>query len=380
MKFSALSALVAYTTANDQLFITPDVNQADAVSKKVNEIHKFLNDKSFKIDDSFSSEVYNAQDAATKKADLWNQVISDTSSGKFPSSLELPGLFVESMDPTFHANGDVMPSEMFGLKTRTKYIHSVGVVGKVKFVSSGKHPFTGMWEGSQHGLIRLSSAAEPSDSQPLAPGIALKLLRDGVEAADLVAMYGVNGTPGDWNFFEKDFSNHIGAADGTALKAVAAKFATETDWIQSVGLSNFGICDESGKFNSAPVFPFKMRFHPNDAVRHLIPNTKPDDYMAYTSQLEQVPANSAVYDVYGQDAPWELGGAEHFMGTIVLDGSFTKSKWGDEHLFFRHQLSSDDMDLKPEWKDHYVKYNGVLGTEAMSKCPYKALLKSIYGQ
>ena len=29
-------------------------------------------------------------------------------------------------------------------------------------------------------------------------------------------MYGVNGTPGDWNFFEKDFSNHIGAAEGAA--------------------------------------------------------------------------------------------------------------------------------------------------------------------
>jgi len=56
-------------------------------------------------------------------------------------------------------------------------------------------------------------------------------LRDGVDSADLVAMYGVNGTPGDWNFFEKDFSNHIGAASGAALTAVALKFSTETPWI-----------------------------------------------------------------------------------------------------------------------------------------------------
>jgi hypothetical protein len=42
---------------------------------------------------------------------------------------------------------------------RTKYIHSVGTVGKVKFESSNTHPFTGIWEGAQHGLVRLSSAA-----------------------------------------------------------------------------------------------------------------------------------------------------------------------------------------------------------------------------
>jgi hypothetical protein len=176
-----------------------------------------------------------------------------------------------------------MPTEYFGLKTRTKYIHSVGVVGKVKFVSSGAHPFTGVWEGAQHGLVRLSSAAEPSSSQPLAPGLGLKFLRDGVDSADLVAMYSVAGTPGDWNFFEKDFSNHIGPATGAALKAVAVKFSSETSWIQSVGLSDMGKYNEAGEEVATPIFPFKLRFHPAPAVKSLIPNTQPDDYMAYTS-------------------------------------------------------------------------------------------------
>jgi len=179
-------------------------------------------------------------------------------------------------------------------------------------------------------------------------------LRDGVDSADLVAMYSVGGTPGNWNFFEKDFSNHIGAASGAALKAVALKFSTETPWIQSVGLSDMGKYNEAGQEAAAPVFPFRLRFHPNKAVAGLIPNTQPSDYMAYTSQLESVPADTALYDIYGQDGPWELGGVEHFMGTLQLDGQLTKSKWGDEELFFRHQLSSDDMALKPEWIAHYA--------------------------
>jgi hypothetical protein len=33
-------------------------------------------------------------------------------------------------------------------------------------------------------------------------------------------MFGVNGIP-SWNFFGKEISNHIGSAEGAALKAVA---------------------------------------------------------------------------------------------------------------------------------------------------------------
>jgi len=100
-----------------------------------------------------------ASDASSKKEQLWAKVIENRSSGSFPSGLEIAGIFVESMAPTFTTKGDQMPTELFGLKSRTKYIHSVGTVGKVKFVSNGKHPFTGVWEGAQHGLVRLSSAA-----------------------------------------------------------------------------------------------------------------------------------------------------------------------------------------------------------------------------
>jgi len=173
-------------------------------------------------------------------------------------------------------------------------------------------------------------------------------------------MFGVNGTPGDWNFFKTDFKNHIAAATGAALKAVAFKFSTETKWIQSVGLSDFGKYNDAGQ-ELTPVFPFEVRFHPNKDVATLISNDFSGDYMAYTSQLETVPADSVLYDVYGWDAPPELNGVEHLMGTLVLDGQLTKSKWGDQELFYRHQLTEDDMALKPEWTSHYAKYgsNGV---------------------
>jgi hypothetical protein len=229
MKFTSITALVAVTQAY--------AVKGEAVSDTLNQLHSLVD--SAQLDDTFSSAEYLASDASSKKDQLWEKVSANKISGSFPSGAAIAGIFVESMAPTFTTKGDQMPTELFGLKSRTKYIHSVGVVGKVKFVSNGNHPFTGVWEGAQNGLVRLSSAAEPSDTQPLAPGLGLKFLRDGVDSADLVAMYGVNGTPGDWNFFEKDFSNHIATASGAALEAIAIKFSTETPWIQSVGLSDF---------------------------------------------------------------------------------------------------------------------------------------------
>lgn len=136
--------------------------------------------------------------------------------------------------------------------------------------------------------------------------------------------------------------------------------------------------DETGhEYSFYPVFPFKMRFEADISIRDLIPNTEPSDHMAYTSQLEGIPANSTLYKVYGLDAP---DGVEHMIGHIRLDGQLTKSKWGDENLFFRHQLSSEDMYLKPDWKPHYAKFN-IFGhgseTEG-AKCPYMEMLKSLY--
>lgn len=78
--------------------------------------------------------------------------------------------------------------------TRSKYIHSVGTTGKVKFVSNGKHPYDGIFEGSDYGIARFSSAVEPVEGgQPLAPGMGLKFLRDGRDSANLVAMFSVDG-------------------------------------------------------------------------------------------------------------------------------------------------------------------------------------------
>ncbi len=123
--------------------------------------------------------------------------------------------------------------------TRDKYIHTQGAIASVKLTNTGSHPFTGVFEGADHGVVRLSFAAKPDPkTKNTAPGMGLKFLRDGIDSASLVAMFSVDGQD-SWNFFANDFSNHIPTSTSLSLAPVALKFSTVTPWIQTVGLSNW---------------------------------------------------------------------------------------------------------------------------------------------
>ena len=116
---------------------------------------------------------------------------------------------------------------------------------------------------------------------------------------------------------------------------------------------------QKGKFTQ----PFSLRFEPNAAVANLIPKSY-KGAMSYVDQLASVPANSALYNVYAMSGPKQTGGKEFNIGTLVLDGLLTNSKWGDEKLFFRHQRGDDDLKANPQWKPYFPKYS--LG----GKCPF----------
>jgi len=158
-----------------------------------------------------TSANYMKLSAKMKRDLIWKKVTANTSSHKF---INPAPMFLESMDPVFKAKGDIMPKALIG--SRKKFIHQVGTVGKVKFVSNGNHKFTGILKGADQGIVRFSSAAQPSDKSPLGPGMGLKFLRDGQDSANFVAMFSVNGQP-SWNFFENNWKTWVAAGKGAAL-------------------------------------------------------------------------------------------------------------------------------------------------------------------
>jgi hypothetical protein len=106
----------------------------------------------------------------------------------------------------------------------------VGSIAKVKWVSTGDHPYTGVFKGSDQAYARLSLAREPNPKKlTTTPGMGLKFLRDGVDSGDMVAMIGVDGHD-SWNFFKDDFSNHI-PQSSVSLLPLLKKFSASTMWV-----------------------------------------------------------------------------------------------------------------------------------------------------
>ena len=57
-------------------------------------------------------------------------------------------------------------------------------------------------------------------------------------------MYALDGNPlNNWNFFAKDFTNHIGTVNSFAADVVGSLFARETDHIWQTGLSDWAKVD-----------------------------------------------------------------------------------------------------------------------------------------
>lgn len=186
---------------------------------------------------AFNGPEYIAKSAAEKSEQIWASVIDNTKQASWYNVAQMGTIMTESMAPTFETEGDELGGGVvYG--TRGKWIHTVGTVGQVEWVNKGGHPYTGIFEGANKGFIRTSLAKEPhKKSKVTAPGIGLKFVRDGVDSANLVSMYSVDGQK-SWNFFLNDFTSHIPAA-GWALKALAGKFATYTKYVQQSALADW---------------------------------------------------------------------------------------------------------------------------------------------
>lgn len=299
----------------------------------------------FCVDDDFSSAQYQALSAKDKMTKLWSKITEDETELGFYSAITLGTIFLESMSPTFSHQADSLPDG------RKKLIHTVGVIAQGELVMDPSNGYTGVFEGVSNVLIRLSVAKAPDYSKTTAagaqdnftPGMSLKFLRDNLPSANLLAMFGVNGFP-SWNFFFKDFSNHIPAAEGLALKALACKFAQATKYVQTIGLKDLASWTEKGEDRTKDMsFPFKLVFKPGDAVKNMFS----DDFEEkYTVQLKKIPAGTVIYDVYAVDAP---DAQEVKIGALRTTSEFVTSHWGDETLFFQHNLMDDDLAVHPEW-------------------------------
>ena len=83
---------------------------------------------------------YRSLSASDKLDMLWSNIRADGTSSDWFSALTMSQLFIESMCPVFHMEGDALE------EGRKKLIHTVGAVAKVEWRSVGEHPYTGVFK------------------------------------------------------------------------------------------------------------------------------------------------------------------------------------------------------------------------------------------
>jgi len=193
---------------------------------------------------SMNGALYDSQGAKEKFDQLYEKITADSSPGQWPPTVGFPPasslayLFIESMKPTVTEVTDEMP------EGRYKLIHSVGGAASVQ-LSFLENPYTGLFQGSDYGLIRFASAKEPKEGAGVGaleggftPGMGIKMLRDGVPSANVVFLHKL--TPQDsWNFFANTQSNHLSVGGlGTAENLLKKKFETAaptgSTWLASL--------------------------------------------------------------------------------------------------------------------------------------------------
>jgi len=256
-------------------------------------------------------------------------------SGSYPATLSvLTETLGESVRLTFDSNSDTFPQK------RDKTIHSIGVVGGIKFESAGGHPYQGLFKGAEHGMVRFSSAKQP-DSSGVTPGMGLKFFRDGRRSANFVSMYSLDGQPcTDGDFFQHEWSNHIPMTDNFGLKIIAAKFWQASYCPLMVGLSD--MASEADGVAPAPgTFPFQLVFKPVVSSP-----CSCNDYSACLSNLASISPGTKLFDVEARGSP---GASTQHIGTISLTSHLQQSQWGDEKFFIQHQNMEDDFAIHPEW-------------------------------
>ena len=89
-----------------------------------------------------SSSSYLSLPAAAKADRLWSNCQADTRPSPWPSTFRsgLGAILLQSACPSLTTVGDEL------LRGRRKFVHPVGVVGRVEWRDHGGHPYTGIFK------------------------------------------------------------------------------------------------------------------------------------------------------------------------------------------------------------------------------------------
>ena len=290
---------------------------------------------------------YESWSAATKADHLWvNGALRTQYKTTMPNLVKVNtgGLISSILWKKVQNRTDVAPAGY------TKPIHPYGAMAKVKFIPVAGNGYTGLFQGSDSGLLRLSVTENPAEGA-FQPGIAWKALVNGKPSENVSALYTLAGQGTNYNFFANELSNYVSpdinnAASTILFSAVSAKPTL-------VIMNDMAEVTQTGSVVMTPKAPTQIYFVPRPEVKTMFATTAHD----FRYDLAKLGAGSPVYDIYATSMEIKTSiipstnlsyaqqrrASAKKIGTLELTSPMIVSAFGDQGVFFKHQRNEVDI-------------------------------------
>jgi hypothetical protein len=284
--------------------------------------------------------------SACQKADsLWNDRIVPSRYAQLPP-LASPGIFelFTLLSSSFSvkaltAEGDELE------QGRRKLIHAFGAEARLRLVISPQAAggYTGIFRSGAECVIgRFSLASKPEPDTSI-PALALKIFIGGDQpSVNLHLMHSIDGQAGH-NFFAQTFSNVLPPAIAfpkrllsSGFERSAVQFGAKDPNPGRLTLEHLAATLPDGNRIASPKAPYQLLFKPTAPARALMQDASAED--DFRLKLAGLPVGQAVYDIYAL-AEGEPAENAKLLGQLVLAAPLVSSRYGDEKLYFRHNMA-----------------------------------------
>ncbi|MBD1865160.1 MULTISPECIES: hypothetical protein [Trichocoleus] len=274
--------------------------------------------------------------AKQKQEFLWHDRILKSRYQHLPAlkNIDVVGLFLTALRAKMDYESDEAPPNW------KKAIHAHASVAKIQFVPTNPPLFTGLFQGADYGLLRLSVTGNPSD-RGFAPGLAIKWLVDGNPSEDFSALVSLTGQGNNYNFFANEFSNIVPVVNQIGPRLINLIFMRVSKHPTKLSLQGLGEIDQQGHRVASARYPTQLFLVPSQTVG--FPESPGHDFR---NDLATIPSGTPLFSVYGTDSS-QTGTTEtqqsenrsnaQLIGLIKTTSEFVASSYGDSRLFFRHQ-------------------------------------------